>query len=144
MLFIASDHAGFELKEELKKSLTDSGLDFKDLGPESAERCDYPVFAEKLSLEVQKDPLSYGVLICGSGIGMSMVANRFRGVRAALCRSIKEAKLSKQHNNANVLCLGQRIETDDSAVEILKYWLIEKFESGRHQDRVELFSNKGI
>jgi len=144
LIFIASDHAGFELKKRLTNVLTELKLEFIDLGPDKNDRCDYPFFAEKLSLEIQKTSDSRGILICGSGIGMSMAANRFSGVRAALCRSVEEAKLSRQHNDANVLCLGERIITKDSSSDILKSWLLEEFESGRHQSRIDLFSQKGI
>ncbi|MGE4233325.1 MAG: ribose 5-phosphate isomerase B [Bacteriovoracia bacterium] len=147
-LLIASDHAGFELKEFLKQSLSKKYV-IVDLGPESDARTDYPDFAAKLSRRLQ--PLLHpkhgtpakGVLICGSGIGMCISANKFRNIRAAVVESTKTAKLSKEHNDANVLCVGSRIVSKAKAKQIILAWLSAKFEGGRHLKRVQKIARLG-
>lgn len=134
---IASDHAGVDLKETLKDEITRLGFEVNDMGPATAaQSVDYPDFAQTLANWVAKNK-SRGVLICGSGIGMSMAANRVKGVRAALCRDTKDAELARQHNDANVLCLGGRITLPAAAVDILKVFLKTPFDGGRHQLRVD-------
>ena len=133
---IASDHAGFELKEDLKKYLSESGHEVIDLGPENNDRTDYPDYAKKVALSVQKDGAQPGVLVCGSGIGMCMTANRFHGVRAVVIHDEFDAEMSRKHNDANVACFGARI-SDTSAVEgWLNIFLSTPFEGGRHEGRV--------
>lgn len=134
---IASDHAAFQLKEFLEKYLQEKGLAVVDLGCDSEASTDYPIYAHKLAQMVQKDPSLQGVLLCGSGIGMSIVANRYKGVRAALCINAEFAKLSRLHNNSNVLVLAARFTDETTAKEILEAWLNTEFEGGRHQKRVE-------
>jgi ribose 5-phosphate isomerase B len=141
-LFIASDHAGFELKTHLRKALPQYG--WKDLGPDSADSVDYPDFAKRLGEELlkaqgspEKNAVVFGVLICGSGQGMAMRANRFSHVRAALCWNEEIAKLARQHNDANVLCLPGRFVDAKLAERILVTFLNTPFDGGRHQRRVD-------
>lgn len=137
------DHAAFEEKEELKAYLIESGHEVEDCGAFSNERCDYPDFASKVAKSVAADEASKGVLLCGSGIGVSMVANRFAKVRAALVRNTEEAKLSRAHNNANVVCVGARLTPIEEIKEITKVWLESPFEEGRHTGRIAKFNDLG-
>jgi len=134
---VASDHAGYRLKEYIKEFLKREGYQVLDLGTNSPESVDYPDYAAKLAELVSKSRVDRGILICGTGIGMSIVANKFPGVRAALCWSEETAALSRRHNNANVLCLGGRVLKPEEAVRILKVWLSTEFEGGRHLRRIE-------
>jgi ribose 5-phosphate isomerase B len=133
---IGSDHRGFPLKNLLKKILADLGLAVEDMGTSSTESSDYPLFAGAVARTVSEHRCERGILICGSGIGMSIVANKFPGVRAALCRSVEDARRSRQHNDANILALGE--DTDpETARQMLKAWLETPFDSGeRHQRRI--------
>ncbi len=135
LIFIASDHAGFELKQYLIETLKE---DIRDLGTYSAESCDYPVYAHKLTEAVLNNANSVGILICGSGVGMSITANRKKGIRAALCANEEIATLSRQHNDANVLVLGARFISKEDALKCVRTFLQTPFEGGRHQRRVEL------
>ncbi|MCS7083921.1 MAG: ribose 5-phosphate isomerase B [Aquificaceae bacterium] len=135
---IGSDHAGFELKEFIKKSLLSAGYEILDFGTNSCNPVDYPVFAKKVCLSVINQETTAGILICGTGIGMSISANKIKGIRAALCSEELSARLSRLHNNANVLCLGARIIGTELALSIVKAWLSTPFEGGRHQKRVEM------
>ena len=135
-LAIASDHAGFSLKEQLKRSLAAMDVPFEDLGTDAEARCDYPDFAHALARGIAEGRYRLGVLVCGSGIGMSMAANRHPGVRAALCTEGYAARMSREHNDANVLCLGSRIVGPGLAEEILRAFLEARFEGGRHAARV--------
>ena len=137
---IGSDHAGFDLKERIKEFLQKEGHEVIDFGTYSKESTHYPLFAEKVSLAVQKGEVERGILICGTGIGMSITANKFRGVRAALCTNEYMARMSRLHNDANVLCLGERVIGVELALSIVKVWLETPFEGGRHIQRVELIS----
>ena len=135
---IGSDHAGFELKESLFEALDIEGAEVVDVGTENKnDSVDYPDFANKVSSLVLKGTADYGVLICGSGIGMSMAANRYPGVRAALCTDGLSAELARKHNDANILCLGARVLGSDTAKRALHRFLNTEFEGGRHQFRVE-------
>ncbi len=137
---IASDHAGFDLKSLIVKELKNQYQIF-DLGcADSTTSVDYPDFAQKVAQKIIKKEADFGILICGSGIGISIAANRFKEVRAALCHNQKTAKLSRQHNNANVLCLGARIINQSNAIKIVKAFLSTNFEGGRHIKRVEKLS----
>lgn len=136
-MFIASDHAGFALKEKLKSYLLKKKFRVKDLGTHSEESCDYPLFAYKLAKEVSQRKNSRGILICKTGIGNSIVANRFPGVRAALCYNVKAARATRQHNDSNVLVLGAAFVKGKTALNILDTWLNTKFEGGRHKRRLE-------
>ncbi|CAM2772617.1 ribose 5-phosphate isomerase B [Helicobacter burdigaliensis] len=134
--YIASDHAGFILKEPTKKILESLGASVVDLGPSDTNRVDYPDFANLLCKKVLEDEGSFGVLICGSGIGMSIAANRFRGIRAALCVEPYSAMMCRAHNDANVLCLGARIIGEGMLEVILQNFTQTKFEGGRHACRI--------
>ena len=123
-IFIGADSAGYPLKEELKKHLVETGWDVTDLGTDSTASCHYPLFAAAVCREVQKDPdHTFGVLICGTGIGMSMCANKFDGIRAALCSDTNSARLTRNHNDANVICLGARVIGSCLAQDILDSFL---------------------
>lgn len=135
-ILIASDHAGFALKEKLKPYLQRTGLGVKDLGTYSDERCDYPEFAYALAKAISERRYSRGILICKSGIGNSIVANRFSGVRAALCYNAKAARLSRQHNDSNVLVLGAGFTNTPAAKRILGVWLNTGFQGARHKRRL--------
>jgi ribose 5-phosphate isomerase B len=135
-LAIASDHAGLELKESLKPVLTRLAVHFVDLGTHTSASIDYPDYAHPVARGVAEGRFQHGVLICGTGIGMSMAANRHRGVRAALCTDSYSARMSRQHNDANVLCLGARVVGSGLAESILEAFLATEFEGGRHQARV--------
>ncbi|WP_374313051.1 ribose 5-phosphate isomerase B [Dongia sp.] len=137
---IASDHAGFELKTQLKQELERLGFEPVDLGTDGPASVDYPDFALKMAETLKAGTVSRGVLVCGSGIGISMAANRHPQVRAALCHDHLTAKLARQHNNANVLCLGGRTTGADVARDCLQVFLGTEFEGGRHQNRVAKFS----
>lgn len=139
-IVIASDHAGVELKALLSKDLAQAGYTMEDLGPQTAESVDYPDFAKKLCEWVLAHSGSKGVLICGSGIGMSIAANRYTGIRAALCHNGLEASLTRRHNDANVLCLGARLIGQDVARDALMIFLKTEFEGGRHKGRVAKLS----
>ena len=142
-LVFGSDHAGFILKEELKNFMKQGeSHEVFDEGCFSEDRCNYPLFGQKVVQRVLKGG-GRGVLVCGSGIGVDMVANKYKGIRAALVRSVEEAKLSRQHNDANILCLGSRITSSNLCKEIISAWLAEPFEGGRHSERVAMFSNIG-
>ncbi|MDW7645729.1 MAG: ribose 5-phosphate isomerase B [Desulfuromonadales bacterium] len=137
MLIIASDHGGLELKEALKNYLQDKQVDVRDLGTNGSESVDYPDFGEKVARSVSLGEADAGILICGTGIGMSIVANKFPGVRAALAHDEFTARMAKEHNNANILVLGGRIQTSDQGIEMVAAWLDSEFEGGRHQRRLD-------
>ncbi len=134
---IGADHAGFELKEKIKQRLVQQGIEVRDEGTVSNESVDYPDFARKVGEEVAARQVDYGVLVCGSGIGMSIAANKVPGVRAANVTTEYEAEMSRQHNDANVLAVGARILKDDQAFAIVDKWLHTPFAGGRHQRRVD-------
>jgi ribose 5-phosphate isomerase B len=133
---IASDHAGFELKAELKQQLEALGFEALDLGTHSNGSVDYPDFADRLASAVQEGRAKRGVLVCGTGIGIAMAANRHRHLRAAVVHDVTTARLTRLHNNANVLCMGARITGADVAKDCLKVFLTTDFEGGRHENRV--------
>ena len=134
--YIATDHAGFAIKESVKEIVRNLGHEIEDLGPDSADRVDYPDFAHKLARTVLADPGSFGILICGTGIGMSLAANKHEGIRAALCHDAYTAEMARAHNDANVLCFGERVVGIGVAESILKAWDATSFEGGRHSQRV--------
>lgn len=133
---IGSDHAGFDLKEFLKGTLKNDGYEIIDYGTMIKKAVDYPDFAEKLTKGIQNKEIEMGILICGTGIGMSIIANKFKGIRAARCCTIQDAILARQHNNANVLTLGGRLLGNELAFEITKAFLETPFLKGRHLRRV--------
>lgn len=137
LVAIGSDHAGFQLKAELKGLLEELGHQCIDYGPETPESVDYPDFGEKVSEAVSSKKVDRGILICGTGIGMSIVANKFPDVRASLCNDLYTARMSRLHNDANILVIGGRIVGIDLAKEILKTWLTTEFEGGRHLRRIQ-------
>lgn len=141
-IVIGSDHAAFEMKEALKGFLLSKNFDIVDVGTYSADRADYPDYAKKLCHEVLHQKIE-GILLCGSGIGVSMAANRFKGIRAALCRSPEDAEMARKHNNANVICLGARFNTQKEIEAILESWFSHTFEGGRHSERLAKFENMG-
>ena len=137
-IIIGSDHAGFDLKEKYKNLLSgELGYEVTDVGAYSADSIDYPDIAQKVAGAISSGEFEKGVLICGSGIGMSIAANRFKGINAALCHNILTAELCRKHNNANILVVGARITGDVLALEILKAYLKTDFEGGRHKMRVD-------
>lgn len=136
-IHLASDHAGFALKQELARRLATQGYDIVDDGTHDTQSCDYPVYAHKLCEAVAAEG-SRGVLICGTGLGMSMAANRHTDIRAALCTTELHARMSRCHNNANVLCLGARVTGVELAFAIVDIFLATEFEGGRHQRRLDL------
>ncbi|MGI4994044.1 ribose 5-phosphate isomerase B [Halobacteriovorax sp. GFR7] len=140
-IFLATDHGAFKQKEAVKKFLIEEGYEVEDLGTHSSESCHYPEYAIALAKAVQKE--GRGILLCGSGIGVCMVANKFKGIRAALCHNVDLARLSREHNNANVICFGGRISTSEEVLAMTKVWLATEFEGGRHQTRIDMFTDLG-
>ena len=140
---IASDHAGFELKQTLAKTLGEMGFEVQDLGTSSAASTDYADYAHPLAQEVSSGEVKRGVLLCGTGLGMSYVANRYPHVRAAVAWSAEIAELARKHNDANVLVLPARFLSDADGINILKTWLATPFEGGRHERRVEKIEREG-
>ena len=139
---IASDHAGFEQKQLLAAYLAeDLAQDVLDLGPDSDDRVDYPDFANKVAHAVADGDAEYGVLVCGTGIGMSMAANKVKGIRAACCSDTYSAKYTRLHNDANVLCMGARVVGEGLAYEIAKVFLETEFEGGKHLRRINMISD---
>ena len=136
-IFLSSDHGGFELKEKVKSFLIDNNFEYEDLGCSSLEPVDYPDYAKLLSKKIKDKNNSKGILFCGTGIGISMAANRFSHIRAALCTSVEMASKSRKHNDANVLALGGRILEDKLALQIVEEFLYTDFEAGRHNLRVD-------
>lgn len=134
---IGSDHAGFELKAKVAAHLNENGHAVTDVGPQSPERMDYPDSAHTVAAQVATGAVDFGILVCGSGVGMAMAANRHANVRAANCTFESQAALTRQHNDANVLCLGERVVGHQLALAIVDAFLGATFEGGRHQPRVE-------
>ncbi len=133
---IGSDHAGFRLKEIVKNFLKTRNIEVEDFGTYTEESVDYPDYAFKVGEAVARKDFDFGILICGSGIGMSIAANKVKGVRAALCNDLYTAHVSREHNNANILCIGGRVIGEEVAKEIVLVWLNAKFEGGRHERRI--------
>ncbi len=136
MIALGSDHGGYALKEEIKKYLTEKEIPFADFGTDSEASCDYPEFAEKVCRSVLSGESEKGILCCGTGIGMSMAANKIRGIRCALCSEGYSAEMTRRHNDANVLALGGRVVGPGLALEIVEIFLKTPFEGGRHARRV--------
>jgi ribose 5-phosphate isomerase B len=134
---IGADHAGYELKEKLKHFLGERGADVRDVGTDSTESVDYPDYARMVGEEVAAKKADFGILVCGSGIGMAIAANKVPGVRAANVTSENEAQLSREHNDANVLAMGARVVDEAKAFRIVEAWLRTAFAGGRHRQRVE-------
>ena len=140
-IIIGSDHGGFERKEEIKAFLQSKGYIVEDVGAFSADSVDYPEFAFAVSEKVSDGTFPRGIVVCTSGIGVSMVANKSRNVRAALCTSVEHARLSRLHNDANVLAIGAKFSDKDTATQICEVWLTTEFEGDRHQKRIEKIHN---
>lgn len=138
-LVIASDHAGYGLKESIKKYLEEQGHNVIDCGTNSEESCDYPVFAKALCKEINDGNAELGILVCGTGIGMSMAANKVKGIRAAVCSDYFSAKFTRAHNDANVMCLGARVMGEGLALELVEVFLNTPFEGGKHLRRINMF-----
>jgi len=136
-IFISSDHAGYKLKEAIKLHLSKKKLSFQDMGPYNDNRVDYPDFAHKLAKRVKKNKNNFGILVCGSGMGMNISANRHKNIRAAQCFNLKSTKLSRLHNDANIITLGSRLLTKKTALSCVSVFLNTKFEGGRHSKRIK-------
>jgi ribose 5-phosphate isomerase B len=140
MIVIASDHGGLELKEEIKTLLAERGIPCEDLGTNNGDSVDYPDFGERVARRVSSGDAGKGILVCGTGIGMSIVANKFPGIRAALATDVFMATMAKEHNNANILVLGGRVLQNDVARQMVCAWLDTEFAGGRHQGRLDKIS----
>ena len=138
-IIIGSDHAAFKMKELISSFLEDRGMIVEDVGPDSESSVDYPDFGKQVAAAVSSGKFTRGILMCGTGLGMSMVANRFPHVRAALCGDLFAARMSREHNDANILVMGARVIGDVLAMEVVKTWLETPFEGGRHGLRLEKF-----
>ena len=134
---IASDHGGFDLKNSVIGILRDKGFEIDDLGTSSADSVDYPDYGIKLAKAIVEQKVERGIVICGTGVGMSIVVNRFPGIRGTLCSDVYTAKMCREHNDSNILIMGGRVIGKDLAVEIVGIWLKSKFEGGRHQRRLD-------
>jgi len=138
-IIIGSDHAAYLLKNRIRKFLDGKGFDVEDVGPNGLDSVDYPDYAIKVAENVSSGKFKTGILLCGSGIGMSMVANRFPHVRAALCNDISAVTMSRRHNDANILVMGARVIAESRALEMTDAWLKTPFDGGRHQSRLDKF-----
>jgi len=136
-IFISSDHAGFKLKETIKDYLKNKKIKFEDLGPKDDSRVDYPDYAHKVARKVKSNKSNVGILVCGSGTGMNIAANQHKNIRAAQCFNLKSTKLSRLHNDANIITLGSRLVTKKNALKFVSVFLNTKFEGGRHSRRVK-------
>ncbi|MBE7016282.1 MAG: ribose 5-phosphate isomerase B [Ruminococcaceae bacterium] len=141
MLAIGCDHGGFELKNHIIGYLKEKGFEIKDFGTYDENSVDYPDIAEVVCRSITSGECERGILVCGTGIGMSIAANKVKGIRAAMCTDVYSAKMTKQHNNTNVLCLGGRVTGRELAFMICETWLGEEFLGGRHQNRIDKISN---
>ena len=140
-IIIGSDHGGYSLKEKIKEVFSKCGYEFEDVGTFSEASCDYPLYAEKVAKKVVETQ-GRGVLVCGTGIGMSIAANKFKGIRAAHCTDTFSAQMTREHNDSNILCLGERITDTDLALDIVKIWLETAFSEGeRHINRIKLIKD---
>lgn len=140
-IMVGADHGGFELKQIVADHLRDGGHEVRDIGTNGPQSVDYPDYAFEVAKAVREEQVERGILICGSGIGMCITANRFSGIRAALVSEPYAAKMSRRHNNSNVLCLGGRFLGRDLALEIVDTWIAELFEGERHQRRIDLIDH---
>ena len=141
MIAIGADHRGYKLKEEIKKYLSENNIDYKDVGTFSSERTDFPIQASSVCKEIEEKNADKGILICGSGIGMSMVANKYKGIRCAMCHSENSAKEAKAHHNVNVIALPADLLNISETVKIIRAWIATEFLGGRYNDRLKLIEN---
>jgi ribose 5-phosphate isomerase B len=144
LIGIASDHGGFDLKENIVSFLSELGYELSNMGPDNSNSVDYPDYALKIAQAITKNKVSRGIVICGTGIGMSIVVNRFPGIRGSLCSDVFTAKLSREHNDSNILIMGGRVVGHGLAKEIVKVWLNTPFEGGRHQKRLDKINQLDI
>lgn len=142
MIAIGSDHAGFELKNEVIKYFEENNIEYEDMGTYSKESCDYPIYAKAVAKAVANGKADKGILVCGTGLGMSYAANKVKGIRAACLSDAASARLSRAHNDANVLCFGQNIVGKAVAIDLVKIFLSTEFEGGRHQRRVDMIEQE--
>ena len=140
-IIIGSDHGGYKLKNEIIKHLKDAGFEISDKGCYSEESCDYPVIAKTVAEDVLKSSVR-GILVCGTGIGMSIAANRYEGIRASHCTDTFTARMTRAHNDSNILCLGERVTGTGLALDIVDIWLKTEFEGGRHQKRIDMIDTR--
>ena len=138
MIAIASDHRGFKMKAEIMRYLDEHNIEYKDYGTFSEESIDYPEKAKDVALAIQKGKAEKGILICGTGLGMSIAANKFKGIRCTVCYSEDVARYARKHNNSNILALGAEVNTIAEAIEIVRIWLATDFEGERHKLRLEM------
>ena len=136
-IIIASDHGGYNLKSLIIEHLKDIGISVEDYGCYNKESCDYPIYAKSVASEVAKGEAK-GILVCGTGIGMSIAANKVKGIRASHCTDTYSAKMTRKHNDSNILCLGERITGSGLALDIVDIWINTEFEGGRHQKRIDM------
>lgn len=141
MIAIGSDHGGYKLKEEIKKYLEEKNIKYKDYGVMDEEREDYPVIAKKVAKSIQNKECDSGILICRSGLGMSIVANKFKGIRCTPCYEETTAKFARMHNDSNVLALGADYVSTSEAICIVRMWIATEFEGGRHSERIQMIEN---
>lgn len=140
-IILGADHGGYELKNIIKSHLESKGFDVIDVGTNDAQSCDYPVFASRLCKKIQSGEADLGILVCGTGIGMSMAANKHRGIRAACCSDTFSARLTRLHNNANVLCIGARVVGAGLAIDLVEAFINAEFEGDRHIKRLSLIED---
>ncbi len=141
MIAIGSDHGGYELKEHLKKHLDEKNIQYKDFGCYDESSVDYPDIAQAVCNAIKENECENGILVCGTGIGISIAANKIDGIRAAHCHDVYSAEMTKRHNNANVICMGGRVIGRELAFKIVDAWLDAEFEGGRHQTRIDKIHN---
>lgn len=135
---IGSDHGGFTLKQHVMKHLEERGIEYKDFGTYDTNSCHYPVYAKAVAKAVVSGEYDRGILICGTGIGISIAANKVKGIRASLCSDTYSARLTRNHNNSNILCMGERVLGVGLALDIVDSWLDAEYEGGRHQTRIDM------
>ena len=140
MIAVGADHAGVFLKNDIVKLLEKEGYEVKDFGTYSDESCDYPIYAKAVADAVASGLCEKGILVCGTGIGISMAGNKVKGIRAAVCSEAKSAEMTRRHNDANILCLGARMIDEKTAEELVKIFLSTEFEGGKHLRRISMFS----
>lgn len=141
MIAIGADHGGYKLKEEIKKYFDECKIQYKDYGTNSEERTDYPIFAKEVSKAVQKKEAEYGILICSTGVGMTIAANKYKGIRCATCSNEDSARLAKEHSNINVLALAGKEISVSRAIAIIRMWLGTEFLGGRYNERLNLIED---
>ena len=140
MIAIGSDHGGYKLKEEIKKYLSEIGIEYQDFGTDSEERTDYPIYAQKVAKAIQSKECNKGILLCKSGCGMAIVANKFKGIRAGLVINENEAKFAKADDDINVITIGGNNTSIEEAIKIIRMWLGTEFKGGRYQERIEMIN----